>query len=110
MARRADRTARAQRKLARIALTAAACGALAVAGTSVWLLGPRSSPLPLPPPPPLAPAARVRFAVKDREVYEASWREMVGRVPDDAEAADMQALEAFILATLGVPDPYAPRR
>jgi len=28
---------------------------------------------------------------------------------DDAEAADMQALEAFILATLGVPDPYAPR-
>jgi probable rRNA maturation factor len=29
---------------------------------------------------------------------------------DDAEAADMQALEAFILATLGVPDPYAPRR
>ena len=26
---------------------------------------------------------------------------------DDAEAADMQALEAFILATLGVPDPYA---
>lgn len=29
---------------------------------------------------------------------------------DDAEAADMQALEAFILATLGVPDPYVPRR
>ena len=26
---------------------------------------------------------------------------------EDAEAADMQALEAFILATLGVPDPYA---
>ncbi len=29
---------------------------------------------------------------------------------DDDEAADMQALEAFILATLGVPDPYAQRR
>ncbi|MFM8795959.1 MAG: rRNA maturation RNase YbeY [Betaproteobacteria bacterium] len=29
---------------------------------------------------------------------------------DDGEAADMQALEAFILATLGVPDPYAPQR
>lgn len=27
---------------------------------------------------------------------------------DDDEAADMQALEAFILATLGVNDPYAP--
>jgi probable rRNA maturation factor len=26
---------------------------------------------------------------------------------DDGEAADMQALEAFILATLGVADPYA---
>ena len=26
---------------------------------------------------------------------------------DDAEAADMQALETFILATLGVDDPYA---
>jgi len=29
---------------------------------------------------------------------------------DDGQAADMQALEAFILATLGVPDPYATRR
>ncbi|MBM3388811.1 MAG: rRNA maturation RNase YbeY [Betaproteobacteria bacterium] len=29
---------------------------------------------------------------------------------DDTEAADMQVLEAFILATLGVPDPYAPQR
>ena len=28
---------------------------------------------------------------------------------DDGEAADMQALEAFILATLGVDDPYAER-
>ena len=27
---------------------------------------------------------------------------------DDAEAADMQALETFILATLGVDDPYVP--
>ena len=26
---------------------------------------------------------------------------------DDGEAADMQALETFILSTLGVPDPYA---
>lgn len=37
MARRADRTARAQRKLPRIALTAAACGALAVAVPSAGL-------------------------------------------------------------------------
>jgi probable rRNA maturation factor len=25
---------------------------------------------------------------------------------DDGEAADMQALEAFVLATLGIADPY----
>lgn len=41
----------------------------------------------LPPAPPLAPAARVRLASPDRPKYEEAWRGVLGRVPDDAEAA-----------------------
>ena len=41
----------------------------------------------LPMPAPVAPAARYEFLVQDRPKYEAAWREVLGRVPDDADVA-----------------------
>ena len=70
-----------------------ALAALAVAGTSVWLLGPRSSPLPLPPPPP-RPAPRpsgVDFGEDEGDV-------LVGDPGSGSAQREIEALARMLLS------------